>query len=552
MLAEANGDNAHKYIFMNRNIVFGILIFILIGYLESWSQSVFNRSVDSNLAIHVNGLLVIDNDNRFFITSSGIDTDPLMIKCDLDGNVIWQEQQNRLGTKKSVLFGPMLQLDTTFLMFGLDEYKHSSVLMHFTRSGDLIDHKLFKPDGVSEVKSAMIAHTDDNHIVLAGALRDNHKEDRIMWLRTTNEGDILNAEILSSHKDIYPVKLLPLKNMNGALLDDVIVATYAGDLIPTDQPLKNFPRLFRIDSNGADIWVKDFVLPYNVVLTDIIQVSDGGYVMIGNGLQKSFVFKTNAAFEPQWMKTAEFTAPSFPGPFPGFYALLEKSGSHNLVIAGSQRFNSTDTHALLVETDEAGNLLEARLDSNGIVIAKMAAMPNQFILLAGRDKLNQLSFSSIDSNSNYACPLTPVSLNWNDDEMPMVIEKELIPKGYNSEPLQDTLKFTRLDQSFDIYYGCEGVNAITEMESVTGPLKLFPNPVQTQLTITTTSVFDDVIVHVYDLQGRIQDCGLGLSNFGWSKSIQLNIENLPEGFYTIQIINNKTGTSEVGKFVKIQ
>ncbi|MBK6483049.1 MAG: T9SS type A sorting domain-containing protein [Chitinophagaceae bacterium] len=535
---------------MNWNIVFGVLIFILIGYLESWSQSVFNRSVDSNLAIQVNGLLVIDNDNRFFITSSDIGADPLLIKCDLDGNVIWQQQQNRLGTKKSVLFGQMLQLDTTFLMFGLDEYKHSSILMHFTRSGDLIDHKLFKPVGVSEVKSAMIARTDDNHIVLAGALRDNHKEDRIMWLRTTNEGDILNAEILSSHKDIYLVKLLPLKNMNGALLDDVIVATYAGDLIPTDQPLKNFPRLFRIDSNGADIWVKDFVLSYNVALTDIIQVSDGGYVMIGNGLQKSFIFKTNAAFEPQWMKTAEFTAPSFPGPFPGFYALLEMSGNHNLVIGGAQRYNTADVHALLVETDENGNLLEARLDSNGIVIAKMAAMPNRFILLAGRDKLNQLRFSSLDSNSNYACPLTPVSLNWYDDEMPIVIEKELILKLYDNESLEDTLKFVRLDQSFDIYNGCEGVNAVLEMESVAGQLKLYPNPVQTQLTITATSILNDVIVRVYDLQGRMQDCEFWILDFGLNNSIQLNTENLPDGFYTLQIINSKTGRIEIGKFVK--
>jgi hypothetical protein len=60
-----------------------------------------------------------------------------------------------------------------------------------------------------------------------------------------------------------------------------------------------------------------------------------------------------------------------------------------------------------------------------------------------------------------------------------------------------------------------------------------------------------IICDIY-LQGIMQDCGLEVSNCGWNKSIQLNIENLPEGFYTVQIINNKTGRSEVGKFVKIQ
>ena len=33
---------------------------------------------------------------------------------------------------------------------------------------------------------------------------------------------------------------------------------------------------------------------------------------------------------------------------------------------------------------------------------------------------------------------------------------------------------------------------------------------------------------------------------------QLNTTTLPDGFYTLQIINNKTGESEVGKFVKQQ
>lgn len=154
----------------------------------------------------------------------------------------------------------------------------------------------------------------------------------------------------------------------------------------------------------------------------------------------------------------------------------------------------------------------ARLDSNRIVIAKMAAMPNRFILLAGRDKLNQLRFSSLDSNSNYACPLTPVSLNWYDDEMPIVIEKELILKLYDNESLEDTLKFVRLDQSFDIYNGCEGVNAVLEMESVAGQLKLYPNPVQTQLTITATSILNDVIVRVYDLQ---EECRIANFDFGF-------------------------------------
>ena len=107
------------------------------------------------------------------------------------------------------------------------------------------------------------------------------------------------------------------------------------------------------------------------------------------------------------------------------------------------------------------------------------------------------------------------------------------------------------------YYDCWIVKLTGDtLTGVASPstksISLYPNPVESQLWFNLTMPASEATIGVYDLQGRIQDCGLGISNFGWSKSIQLNIENLPEGFYTIQIINNKTGRSEVIKFVKIQ
>ncbi|HUM48543.1 MAG TPA: hypothetical protein PLD84_16540 [Chitinophagales bacterium] len=154
---------------------------------------------------------------------------------------------------------------------------------------------------------------------------------------------------------------------------------------------------------------------------------------------------------------------------------------------------------MLVETDEAGNLVEARLDSSGNLFAKMAALPNQFILLAGRDKYNNLNFSSLDSNSNYACPLTIVSLNWYSDEMPVVHEKVLNPLLYSNAPSDDTLQFVRSDQSFNIYNGCTGINAVQEPASAGHHFKLYPNPVQTQLNIYLTSPPNEVTTNVFDL-----------------------------------------------------
>jgi hypothetical protein len=48
----------------------------------------------------------------------------------------------------------------------------------------------------------------------------------------------------------------------------------------------------------------------------------------------------------------------------------------------------------------------------------------------------------------------------------------------------------------------------------------------------------------------LQDCGIWILNSGLGSSIKVNTKNLADGFYTIQITNNKTGGNQVGKFVK--
>ncbi|MEO5673181.1 MAG: T9SS type A sorting domain-containing protein, partial [Chitinophagales bacterium] len=76
--------------------------------------------------------------------------------------------------------------------------------------------------------------------------------------------------------------------------------------------------------------------------------------------------------------------------------------------------------------------------------------------------------------------------------------------------------------------------------------EIYPNPVQNQLTIKLPTVGREVTLQVYDLQGKMIDLPITIQN----TQAQINTTALPEGFYTLQITNNKTGTSEVRKFVK--
>lgn len=82
-------------------------------------------------------------------------------------------------------------------------------------------------------------------------------------------------------------------------------------------------------------------------------------------------------------------------------------------------------------------------------------------------------------------------------------------------------------------------------------ISLFPNPVQTELFITLTTPANPALgetIHVYDLQGRMIQVPITFTN----TQAQLNTTSLPDGFYTLQITNNKTGENAVGKFVKQQ
>jgi len=88
------------------------------------------------------------------------------------------------------------------------------------------------------------------------------------------------------------------------------------------------------------------------------------------------------------------------------------------------------------------------------------------------------------------------------------------------------------------------------------PYSSYPNPAQSHLTITLSQQdfsslqSNDLNIHVFDLQGRKMSLPTSNLKSHTSNAIQLFVENLPAGFYTLQIINKKTGVSQAGKFVK--
>ncbi len=76
--------------------------------------------------------------------------------------------------------------------------------------------------------------------------------------------------------------------------------------------------------------------------------------------------------------------------------------------------------------------------------------------------------------------------------------------------------------------------------------EVYPNPVQHEITIRIAARSTEVTVHVYDIQGKM----IALPTVVENQQIQINTTSLPDGFYTLQITDNKSGASEMRNFVK--
>lgn len=78
------------------------------------------------------------------------------------------------------------------------------------------------------------------------------------------------------------------------------------------------------------------------------------------------------------------------------------------------------------------------------------------------------------------------------------------------------------------------------------PFSIFPNPVQAQLNLRFSEPIDEITINIFDVHGKMIDLPVVYE----STEAQVNTENLPPGFYTMQIINRKTSEICIEKFVR--
>ncbi|HYV95002.1 MAG TPA: T9SS type A sorting domain-containing protein [Chitinophagales bacterium] len=238
---------------------------------------------------------------------------------------------------------------------------------------------------------------------------------------------------------------------------------------------------------------------------------------------------------------------------------------------GNDTLTSSDgAEMFLAKYDAFGNVLWAKGSvGTGLYHNRgysLAVDPLGNVFVSGGFDSTHISFDSItlqgssddpmfivkyDESGNVLCASSLSSGGDDKNDITIDPDGDLYLFGdYASTPFivgNDTFLLTGTEDPFLAKFRCnknEGVGELINNNS----FSLSPNPVQNLLTINflSPSPASGGMIAVYDVAGRKIVLLTTYSN----KKAELTTTTLPNGIYLLQIINTKTGMSEVGKFVK--
>jgi hypothetical protein len=338
------------------------------------------------------------------------------------------------------------------------------------------------------------------------------------------------------------------------------------------------------------IWQKNFGGENDDFALSIQQTTDSGFIAAGvsysfsgivsgnHGGGDYWIIKLDAEGNLMWQKSLggskEDRASSIKQTADGGYIVAGKSKSNDGDVFG----NHGKDDAWIVRLDADGNLeWQKSFGGSGIDMANSVLQAaDGGYLVAGGSASNDGDI--VGNYSNGDCWIVKLdaggNLQWqkpiggsNEDNANSV--DQTIDGGFVIAGWSDSNDGDVSGNHGDIDYWIVKLAAdtTTGIESIKNRLiSIYPNPVQNELMISMTTSTSDFIMRVYDVQGNMIDLFSGnphgqttlpgdyiyegvltdLQNM----QAQINTSGLPNGVYTLQIINKEAGTNEVLKFVK--
>ncbi len=296
--------------------------------------------------------------------------------------------------------------------------------------------------------------------------------------------------------------------------------------------------LLKLNSNGDTVWSKSYCDP-GIFARSIRQTRDSGLIICGNGGANALgysgaIIKTDRDGNIIWSKEYDEFYDEW------FYDILETTDG-GFVVTGSTESFSPDRDILCMKTDNAGNPLWSCIYSHaGLDEAYSVCSSKDGYFIAGTldaplPIVENTVLIKIDSLGN-GCSMTPVDLPQFD-----------IPRK-NSTFTPTTHFHTTVYSQSSNFDTAISVNEIcltvsnNEIESQNLQVTIYPNPFNNNLNIKNNYEGQTEII-LFDITGR------KLYQNKFTNSITINTEQIEKGIYVFELKNKVRGLIN-GKVVK--
>ena len=468
------------------------------------------------------------------------ESDYWVLKLDESGNIQWQNTIG--GSSLDELYAVIQTTDGGYLLEGSSS---SGISGDKSEANQNSDYWVVKLNGSGNImwqntiggnlddNSYSVIQTMDGGYLLGGSSNSDISGDKTelskggqdYWVVKLDEsGNILWQKTIGGDNEDYLESVIQTSD-GGYLLGGVSDSDISGDKTESSEQYSQDYWVVKLDESGNIMWQNTIGGNHEDYLQSVIQTSDGDYLLGGYSISDISGDKTEASqgVEDYWVVKLDTSGNIIWDNTIGgndvdyIYSIIESTDS-NYLIAGYSGSDVTgdktepckgDNDYWMVKLDKSGSILwQKTIGGNDI------EEPRSVIQTAdGGYLIGGWSSSGISGD-----------------------------KTEENQGLQETRDYWVVKLYADS-------NQFTSSQPIaSSDFELYPNPIQSEITIHTTVSGSEPIIRVCDLQGK--KCNLTSTVLG--QKITINTSNLPDAFYTVRVTNRQNGISQVRKFVKQQ
>ncbi len=410
------------------------------------------------------------------VTEQAGDIDILIVKTDASGTMLWSKKYGSIVTDKAM--GIEQTTDGGYIIFGYYAYGLGAYLIKIDENGNITWTKAY---GGKEYAIGYAAHqTTDGGYMLMGRIVDSISDYvfDIMLVKTDSKGDTLWTSTFGGpgEDDPYSAKQT---NDGGYIITG---RTYSFGAGSTDV------FLTKTDENGIVLWTKTYGGPLPDSGEDVVQTSDGGYIIsghsesFGNGASDFYLIRVDEIGDTLWTRTY--------GGVNGDYAYsIQQTADNGFAVVGT--------------TNSFGEE-----DNNNIYFVKTNA---DGISGCNQQTTQTLVTSQLMQNSNLQV------LHFTGGTM-------YVPEIISASIETNTVTL------------CANVGVDEYLQSQT-LISIYPNPFSSTTTLKTTKMLKNATLTIFNSLGKeVKE----IENIS-GQEIILDRKNLQVGIYFIRLkLNNKT------------